>query len=96
MLYFNEKEVKILFWGALIAKQKLVCVYFGFFGVCLGYDNNKFVYFDGKEKKLARWVAVCGVWMAKKKKKKKKKLAIMSFMFMVVHGWDVEAGSGIE
>jgi hypothetical protein len=34
--------------------------------------------------------------MAKKKKKKKKKLAIMSFMFMVVHGWDVEAGSGIE
>ncbi len=64
--------------------------------VCLGYANNKFVYFDGKEKKLARWVAVCGVWMAKKKKKKKKKLAIMSFMFMVVHGWDVEAGSGIE
>jgi len=69
-----------------------VCI-LGSLGVCLGYANNKSVYFDGKEKKLARWVAVCGVWMAKKKKKK---LAIMSFMFMVVHGWDVEAGSGIE
>jgi len=34
MLYFNEKEAKILFWGALIEEKKLVCVcvYFGFFG----------------------------------------------------------------
>ncbi len=55
------------------AEKLLVCVglcVFWVLWVCLGYANNKFVYFDGKDKKLARWVAVCGVWMAKKKKKK--------------------------
>jgi hypothetical protein len=34
----------------MIAKQRNWCVCVFVFWVCLGYANNKFVYFDGKEK----------------------------------------------
>ncbi len=71
MLYFNEKEVKILFWGALIAKQKLVCVYFGFFGVCLGYDNNKFVYFDEKRNWRDGWRCEVFGWRRRRRRRRR-------------------------